>query len=48
MIGEVNKNLKAKIVQNYGSQKKFAIVNGIQENIVSQVVPNRLLLDILA
>jgi hypothetical protein len=45
MIGEVNKNLKAKIVQNYGSQKQFAAENGLQEGMVSLVVRGRFNLD---
>ena len=41
MIGEINKNLKSKIVQNYGSQKQFAVDNSIPEGMVSLVVRGR-------
>jgi transcriptional regulator with XRE-family HTH domain len=41
MVGEINKNLKAKIIQGYGDQKSFAEQNNISEGTVSRVVRGR-------
>lgn len=41
MIGEINRQLKSKIVQEYGNQKQFARENDISEGIVSRVIRGR-------
>ena len=41
MIGEINKNLKSRMVEIYGSQKQFAHENSIPEGTVSRVIRGR-------
>ena len=41
MVGEINRTLKSKIVEHYGSQRNFATEVNIPEVIVSRVVRGR-------
>ena len=41
MVGEINKKLKAKIVEYYGSQRGFASETRIPEDLVSRVLRGR-------